>query len=465
MFAPTIYQQRRTALVQRLQREGVRGLVLLPGHDDSPINYADNAYPFRQDSSFLYYAGLSQPGLALLIDLDDGQATLFADDAGLDHQIWTGPLPTAAERAAQAGIDHHAPRSTLADRLQAAQREGRALHLLPCYRAETQLQLATLLGVPPGALAAMVSAPLRQAVVDQRSVKAPEEIAEIEDALAITREMHLLAMRSSRTGVVEQQVVGAMQALALQQGRPLAYAPIFSSRGEILHNHDHSVRLQGGEIVVNDSGCESAEGYASDITRTIPVGGCFTGLRADLYDLVLQAQTEVIAAMRPGVPYRELHLLAARVMSQGMKALGFLRGDVDEAVAAGAHAIFFPHGLGHHLGLDVHDMEGLGEDHVGYGEGFVRDARFGFKSLRLARPLREGWVVTVEPGIYINPLLARHWQAQGHLAQFIDHAMFERHHDLGGIRIEDDVLVAAQGARVLGPPIPKARDEVEALAS
>ncbi|MEW6704479.1 MAG: aminopeptidase P family protein [Pseudomonadota bacterium] len=464
MFAPHVYLQRRQALMQRLASAG-SGLVLLPGHDDSPMNYPDNAYPFRQDSSFLYYAGLAQPGLALLLDLQQGEATLFADDADLDHQVWTGPLPSAAERAASAGIERHAPRDALAGRLQAARAAGRPVHLLPPYRGQTRLALARWLDVTDAALDTAVSGPLVQAVVAQRALKAPEEIAEMEDALALTREMHLLALRASRPGVVEQEVVGAMEALALARGRRMAYPSIFSSRGQILHNHDHGVRLQGGEIVVNDSGSESAEGYASDITRVIPVGGRFEGLRAEAYELVLSAQEQAIAAIRPGVPYREVHLLACRVLAQGMKELGFLRGDVDEAVAAGAHALFMPHGVGHMIGLDVHDMESLGEDHVGYGEGFARDPRFGFKSLRLARPLRAGWVVTVEPGLYINPLLTQRWQAEHRHEAFIDYAMFERHAGLGGIRIEDDVLVTAEGARVLGPAIPKARAQVEALAS
>jgi Xaa-Pro aminopeptidase len=454
MFSPTIYSQRRSTLVERLRAEGQRGLVLLTGHVDSPVNYRDNAYPFRQDSSFLYYAGLAQPELALAIDLDEGTSTLFADDATLDHEVWTGPLSKAAERAARAGIEQHAPRAALAERLAS----GRPLHLLPAYRAETRLEWQSLLGREPDA-----SLPLVRAVIEQRSAKAPEEIAEMESALAVTREMHLLAMASSRPGVIEQQVVGAIEGLAAARGRRMAYGPIFSRRGEILHNHDHGATLQPGDVIVNDSGVESGLGYASDITRTIPVGGRFEGLKADIYELVLKAQQQAIAAIKPGVPYREVHQLAARVMAHGMKQLGFLKGDADEAVAAGAHAVFFPHGVGHMIGLDVHDMEGLGEDHVGYGEGFTRATRFGDKSLRLARPLREGWVVTVEPGIYLNPLLLRRWRAEGRHAEYIDYDAFERQPPFG-VRIEDDVLVTQDGARVLGPAIPKERAQVEALA-
>jgi len=455
MFAAPTYLQRRRALSQRVGS----GLVLLLGHRDSPMNYRDNAYDFRQDASFSYFCGIDQPDLALLIDAEAGEATLFADDADVDHEVWTGPLPSAAERAARAGIELHAPRAALRERIAWALAQGRGMHTLPAYRAETQLELHSLLGnVAP-------SLPLIQAVIALRSVKSDEEVAEIEDALGVTAEMHRLAMRMSRPGTVEQEVVGAMEGLALACGRRLAYAAIFSSRGEILHNHDHSVRLKGGEMIVNDSGANSPRGYASDITRTIPVGGRFTGLQADVYDLVLAAQLAAIDAARPGVPYRDVHRLACRTMVQGLKDLGFMRGDADEAVAAGAHAIFFPCGTGHMMGLDVHDMEGLGEDHVGYGEGFVRDTRFGYKSLRLARPLQPGWVVTIEPGVYINPLLTNRWKAENRHAAFIDYAMFERHAAFGGIRIEDDVLITPQGPRVLGPHIPKARAEVEALSA
>jgi Xaa-Pro aminopeptidase len=465
MFAATIYSQRRRVLAQRLAADGAQGLVLLLGHVDSPMNYADNAYDFRQDASFAYYAGLAQPGLALTIDLGSGEATLFADDASIDHLVWTGPLPTAAERAAQAGIEHTRPRAQLADAITQARAQGRRIHTLPAYRGETRIELAALLDVAMAALHTQASEPLLRAVIDQRAVKAPEEIAQIEDALAVTREMHLLAMRSAKPGVVEQEIVGAMEGLALARGRRMAYAPIFSSRGEILHNHDHGVRLKGGEMIVNDAGANSPEGYASDITRTIAVGGRFGGLQAEVYDLVLAAQAQAIAAAKAGVPYRQVHQVACEAMARGMQELGFLRGDPLEAVAAGAHAIFFPHGTGHMLGLDVHDMESLGEDRVGYGEGFRRATRFGDKSLRLARALQPGWVVTIEPGIYINPILTNRWKADGLHTGFIDYAMFDKHAGLGGIRIEDDVLITPQGPRVLGPAIPKERAEVEAIAA
>jgi Xaa-Pro aminopeptidase len=460
-FAPSIHAARRAALAERLREGGARGLVLLPGHLESPMNYRDNTYAFRQDSSFLYFCGLAQPGLALVVDLDDASATLFGEEASLDDLVWTGPVPSLADRAAASGLDRHAPAAALPDVVARARAGGRDVHVLPPYRGETRQKVAAWLGLADAAVERAASPALVRAVIALRAVKAPEEIAEIEDALALTRELHLLAMHRSRPGVIEQEIVGAMEGLALARGRRLAYPSIFTSRGEILHNHDHSVTLRGGELIVNDTGTESARGYASDVTRTLPVGRRFEGLQADLYDLVHEAQARAIAAVRPGVSYREVHELACRTMVSGLAALGFMRGDPDEAVQSGAHAIFFQCGTGHMMGLDVHDMEALGENAVGYGEGFERSALFGHKSLRLARPLREGFVVTIEPGIYINRWLTARWKAEGRHTEFIDYARFERHEDFGGIRIEDDVLVTPGGARVLGPPIPRTRGEVE----
>ena len=465
MFPATTYQARRAALLARLRDAGARGLVLLPGHVDSPMNYRDNAYDFRQDSSFLYFCGLQQPELVLVLDIDDGSATLHGDDIGIDHLVWTGPLPSVAERAVQSGLAATATSAALATTLAAARVGGRTVHFLKPFRGETRLALAAWLGLPDAQLDAAASRALTLAVIALRAVKSGAEIAEIENALHVTRDMHHLAMRLSRPGVVEQEVVGAMEGLALKHGRRLAYPSIFTSRGEILHNHDHSVRLQGGELIVNDTGANSPIGYASDITRTIPVGGRFDGLQADLYDLVLDAQTQAIAAVAPGVPYRDIHELACRVMVRGMIALGFMRGDAAEAVQAGAHAIFFQCGTGHMMGLDVHDMEGLGESDVGYGDGYVRSTLFGHKSLRLARPLQTGFVVTIEPGVYINRWLTERWQAESRHASFIDYAMFEKHAAFGGIRIEDDILVTADGRRELGPRIARSRAEVEAACA
>ena len=465
MFPAATYEARRATLLARLRDQGARGLVLLPGHVDSPMNYRDNAYDFRQDSSFLYFCGLAQPELALVIDIDGGGATLHGDDIGIDHLVWTGPLPSVAERAAQSGIAATGTLARLAATLSAARAAGRDVHFLKPFRGESRVALSGWLGLADAQLDAATSRVLTLAVIAQRAVKSTSEVSEIENALHVTRDLHLLAMRLSRPGVVEQEVVGAMEGLALTHGRRLAYASIFTSRGEILHNHDHSVRLKGGELIVNDTGANSPIGYASDITRTIPVGGRFGGLQRELYDLVLDAQTQAIAAVAPGVPYRDVHELACRVMVRGMVDLGFMRGDPAEVVQAGAHAIFFQCGTGHMMGLDVHDMEGLGENDVGYGEGFTRSTLFGHKSLRLARPLQPGFVVTIEPGVYINRWLTERWKAEGRHAGFIDYAMFEKHEAFGGIRIEDDVLVTETGRRELGPHIARSRADVEAACA
>ena len=446
MFATATYTDRRA----RLARQLGHGVVLLPGHGDSPINYRDNAYPFRQDSTLLNFCGISQPNVALLIDCDSGQSTLLADEPQPDDIVWTGPVPERAALAARAGIEQHLRLGDMPALLAGLQHQGRTVHRLPTAR---------------GGDSHAVSAALLQAVIAMRAVKSDEEVAQIERALQTTRDMHLLAMRRTRIGVLEQAVVGEMEGLVLAQGLRTAYPTIFSSRGEILHNHHHDRALKDGDIVVNDSGAESPLGYASDITRTIPASGRFTPLQRDVYDLVLSAHQQAIAMLRPGLPYRQVHEHACTVLVDGMIALGFMRGSAADAVARGAHAIVFPCGTGHMLGLDVHDMEGLGEQHVGYGDGFTRSPLPGHRYLRLARPLQAGFVLTVEPGIYFNPWLSAQWRAQGLHTDLIDYDALERHMDFGGVRIEDDVLVTTDGARVLGPPIARTADEVEAACA
>ena len=449
MINALTYQQRRAELARRVGH----GLVLLPGHAESPCNYRDNCYPFRQDSTLLYFSGLALPDIALLLDCDSGQATLLANDPHPDDIVWTGPVPSRGEQAARAGVAHHAPLSQLQTLLDQAQAQGRVVHRLPVARTGD---------------AAGSSAVLLQAVVAMRAVKSPDEVAEIEAALHTTRDMHLLALRSARTGVAEQVVVGAMEGLVAARGLRMAYPVIFSSRGEILHNHHHDQVLQDGDLIVNDSGAESPLGYASDITRTIPASGRFTPLQADLYRLVLKAQQEAIARLLPGVPYCAAHEHACTVLVDGMIGLGFMRGSAADAVARGAHAIIFPCGTGHMLGLDVHDMEGLGETHVGYGEGHSRSTLPGHQYLRMARAVQPGFVLTVEPGIYFNPWQAAQWQAQGLHTDLINYDALNRHmaqFRSGGIRIEDDVLITDSGARVLGPHIARTVDEVEAACA
>ena len=458
MFNAAIYTERRAELRRRLGS----GLVLLPGHRESPMNYRDNVYPFRQDSTFLYFFGLDQPDLVGLLDLDAGEDHLFGDDPSLHDIVWTGLLPTLAERAVACGVSRTAPLAQLPGRIAEALAKGRIVHTLAPFRGETVLLLAELLSCTPAEAAARASRPLTEAVVALREVKSDAEVAEIEAALALTARMHQAAFQATRPGVVEREVVGAMEGLMRAEDRQLAYPVIFSRRGEVLHNHHHDQKLEVGDLVVNDTGCSSRFGYASDITRTLPVGGRFSPLQRELYDVVLEAQQSVIRALRPGVPHLDLHKQACRVLVEGLKAHDCFKGDPADIVESGAYAIVFQCGLGHALGLDVHDMEALGEDLVGYGEGFTRSSLFGLKSLRLAKPLKAGMVITTEPGLYFIPHQLDQWRAEGRFTDFIDYDALDRFRGFGGVRIEDDVLITEDGARVLGPAIPRTAEEVEA---
>lgn len=461
MFDPDIYVNRRARLKDRMDT----GLLVFLGNEAAPMNYAANLHRFWQDSSFLYYWGLDTPGLTAIIDLDEGREVLFGHDPTIDDIVWTGPLPALEERAARVGVQAHQPQEAVDEAVRAAIRQGREVHFLPPYRADHRLKLARWLDVEPGAVDEAASAALVEAVVDQRSVKSGEEVAEIEKALEITHAMHTLAMRLTAPGVTEQEVAGRMEGEALAHGGRLAYRTTFSVHGEVLHNHNPRHTMQSGDLALCDAGAAAPSRYASDITRTTPVSGRFTERQRAIYEIVLAAQEAALKAVHPGVAFREIHLQAARDMTDGMKALGFMKGDVDEAVAAGAHALFFPHGLGHLIGLDVHDMEALGEDVVGYGDEATRSDQFGLRNLRLARTLEPGSVLTVEPGIYFIPALIDRWKAEGRHAHFIRYEQFEQYKDFGGIRIEDDVLVTEAGRRVLGRPIPKAIEDVEALAA
>jgi len=461
MFPPEIYRQRRAGL----RRQISSGVALFAGNEPSPMNYADNCYPFRQDSSFLYYFGLDEPALAAVIDLDEGTEYLFGDDVTVDDVIWTGPQTPLCEKARQVGITQTAPRSNLPPFLKKVSNQGRPIHFLPPCRDDQILKIGRLLDIPPQAVGEGVSESLIRAVVAQRSVKSPEEIEQIELALSITYQMHTATMKMTRPGAIEREVAGAMAGIAIALGVRFAFEPIFSIHGETLHNPFHNNVLKAGDIAVNDSGAESPMRYASDVTRTIPVGGRFTQRQREIYAIVLDAQETAIAAIRPGVEFRDIHRLACVRLVAGLKELGLTKGDPDEAVAAGAHTLFFQCGLGHMMGLDVHDMEGLGEDYVGYTDTICRDPAFGWRSLRLAKAVEPDHVVTVEPGIYFIPTLIDRWKAEQKCDAFIDYAKVETYRDFGGVRIEDDVLVTDTSARVLGPPIPKTIADVEALAS
>jgi Xaa-Pro aminopeptidase len=458
MFAKEVYWERRLML-----RELVgEGLILFPGNEESAMNYRANTYHYRQDSSFLYFFGIDKPGFYGVCDVDAGTDTLYGDDFAIDDIIWMGEQPSVKELAAEVAVESSAPLKDLAGLLKQAMQSGRKVHLLPSYRGDQVVSLSKLLGVNGEELVKLESKKLIAAVVKLRSIKDQHEISEIKKGVEVAGIMHTTAMKMAFPGNYERELAGAIEGIALSHGGPVSFPVILSMDGQTLHNHYHGNELAEGRMVVCDAGAETAMGYASDITRTYPVGGKFSPQQKDIYNIVLKANTETIKASIPGRTYREVHLMAAKIIAGGLKDLGIMKGDLDEAVAAGAHALFFPHGLGHMLGLDVHDMEGLGENNVGYNELLKRSDQFGLAYLRLGRELEPGFVITNEPGCYFIPALIDQWKGEKKHMQFINYDQVEKYRGFGGVRIEDDVLITDSGSKVLGTPIPKTVDEVEA---
>lgn len=457
MFAAETYLARRRELRRRLDA----GLVLLLGNSESPMNYAANVYPFRQDSTFLYYFGLDQPDLAAVMDLDDERDVIFADELTIDDIVWQGDLPTIAARAEQAGVRRTQPLAQLETTLAQARDSGRPVHILPPYRPENRLRLQQLLGPVTGRTPLSPSRELIQAVVDMRSLKSAEEIVQLEEAVEISVQMHLAAMGMVRPGMREAEIAAEVHRVALAaDGRP-SFPIIATVHGETLHNHHHGNVLRSGDLFLLDTGAENAMHYAGDLSSTFPVDPRFTARQRTIYEICLAAHEAAVAGLAPGVPNRTVHFAAARVIAAGLRDLGLMRGDLDAALQEGAHALFFPCGVGHMLGLDVHDMEDLGEEYVGY-EGQPKSTQFGLKSLRLARPLQPGFALTIEPGIYFIPQLIDLWRSRGHLTEFIDYDEVDRWRDFGGLRNEEDYLITAEGKRRLGPAKPMTPAEVEA---
>jgi Xaa-Pro aminopeptidase len=459
MFDKSVYLDRRKKLSQQLGK----GIVLLLGNEDSSMNYKDNLYPFRQDSSFLYFFGLDRPGLAGLIDIDNDREAVFGNDLTLDDIVWTGPQPSLAEQAEPAGITDTRPSASLAGELVTARAAGRTLHFLPPYRPENILKLSAWLGIAPSAVKGHASVPLIRAVVAQRSVKSAEEITQIEAAVDITAAMHLAAIKGARDGMTEAQLAGVLHGIAISAGGNLSFPTILTVNGQVLHNHYGNTVMKEGQIAICDSGAENGMHYAGDMTRTFPVGRKFSSIQREMYDIVLAAQEAAIAALRPGVLFRDVHFLAARTLVEGLKAAGVMKGDPAAAVDAGAHTMVFQCGLGHMMGLDVHDMEDLGEEYVGYTDELKKSKEFGLKSLRLARSLEPGFVVTIEPGLYFIPELMDRWGAEKKYADFINYDRLEAFRSFGGIRIEEDLLVTPAGSRLLGKPLAKTAAAVEEL--
>jgi len=460
MFNAAVYQDRRNKLRSLLKS----GLILFHGNYDSPMNYPGNTYRFRQDSSFLYFFGLSLPGLAGVIDIETGKDIIFGDNIDIDDIIWMGPQPSIKDLAEKVAVKETYAMSRLTEVVSGALKRKLPVHFLPPYRAENKLVLERLLNIPASSLKDKASSELIKAVVTLRSMKDDNEIAHLDEIMSVGYEMHTTAMKMAKNGTYEREIAGLIEGIALSHGGAISFPVILSKHGETLHNHYHGNKLSKGDLMICDAGFESEMGYATDHTRTTPVGGKFSQQQKDIYQIVLDANNIATAAIKPGIFYRDVHMQAATIITEGLKSLGLMKGNVKDAVEAGAHAMFLPHGLGHMMGLDVHDMEDVGENFVGYDNTIKRSEQFGTAYIRLARKLQPGFVLTVEPGIYFIPVLIDKWHEERINASFINFDKVNEYRNFGGIRIEDDVLVTESGHRLLGKErIPVSIQDVEKM--
>ncbi len=458
LFSKATYIERRRLLKEKVGH----GIILLFGNNDAPCNYPANGYKFRQDSSFLYYFAQHRDGLVGLIDIDENRECLIGDDIDIEDIIWTGFVPSVRDLALEAGVADSRPMAQLKTIVDKALSQGRTVHYLPPYRHDTMIQIGDLLGIHPLQTREKASLELIRAVVDMRSVKSAEEVAEIERAMAIGYEMHTTAMKACRPGVTEKYIGGLLEGIANSYGCKVSFNTILSMHGEIFHG-DPSLRpLEAGRMMLCDAGAETVDNYCSDNTRVTPVSGKFTPRQRDIYSIVEACHDLVIEKARPNLKWMDMHLDVCRLMTDRLKDLGLMKGNTEDAVAAGAHAMFLQHGLGHMMGMDVHDMEGLGQIHVGFDEEVRPSTQFGTNCLRCGRRIQPGWVLTDEPGIYFIPALIDKWRAEGLHKEFINYDLLETYKDFGGIRLEDDILITEQSCRVLGEKtIPYHIDDVE----
>lgn len=456
MFAKETYIQRRALLKKNIGS----GVLLFLGNDEQGLHYEDNTFRYRQDSTFLYYFGLSFAGLSAIIDIDEDKEIIFGDELTIDHIVWMGTQPTLKEKSGRVGITEVMPSAEIMNYLHKAVRKGQTVHYLPPYRAEHKLKLMEWLGIPPARQEGSV--PFIRAIVAQRSYKSAEEVEEIEKACNVTADMHITAMKVLRSGMYEYEVVAEMNRVAESNNCELSFATIATVNGQTLHNHYHGNKVKPGDLFLIDAGAEVESGYAGDMSSTIPADKTFTPRQRAVYEIQNAMHLEAVKALCPGIPYMDVYDLSARVMVEGMKELGLMKGNAEDAVREGAHALFYPHGLGHMMGLDVHDMENLGEIWVGYN-GQPKSTQFGRKSQRLAIPLEPGFVHTVEPGIYFIPELIDLWKGEKKFKDFINYDKVEEYRNFGGIRNEEDYLITETGARRLGKKIPLTPEEVEAL--
>jgi Xaa-Pro aminopeptidase len=462
MFEKEIYIERRSALKASMES----GLLLFLGNSESPMNFEDNTYHFRQDSTFLYYFGIDTPGLSATIDLDEGTTVLYGDEMTLDEIVWMGKKKSLLEKSLASGLTLVKASADLEWDLEGPLKLNRVVHFIPPYRADNKIKLSTLLNIPIPLLKTQSSASFIKAIVAQRSIKKAEEILEIHKAVSQSADLHLMAMKMVRPGMYEREIVAAIHEFALASGGQLSYPPIVTVEGEILHNHYYGNLLKGGQMVLNDSGIETNMGYAGDLTRTVPVNKRFSSRQKDVYDVVLNAYHVAVQSLGVNVKYLDVHLSACKTLVSGLKDLGLMKGNIEDAVSEGAHAMFFQCGTGHMMGLDVHDMEDLGEDYVGYTSEIKKNkTQFGLKSLRLGKPLEAGYVLTIEPGIYLIPELIDRWRGSNAFSEYINYDTLEAYRDFSGIRVEDNFLITEEGSTLLGKPLAITTTEIEDLRS
>jgi len=459
MFAKEVYVKRREELKKSLKS----GIVLLLGNGDAPLNYAGNPYAFRQDSSFLYYVGLDTADLAYVLDIDNDKEYLVADELTMDDIIWMGDLPSLKERGESVGINTIMPPAQLGNYLK---KSTGKIHYLKPYRYRNRMMLSELLGKNIGQVLEDFSLDLTKKVIDMRLVKSAEELVELRNAGEIGYAMHITAMKMCQIGVAERKIAGMMEGIAISAGNRLSFATILSMNGQILHGHDHSGILEKGRLMLTDGGAENINYYASDFTRTTAVGGDYTDKQKDIYNIVLKALNECMEMAKPGIIYKTAHRHAYKVIFEGLRDLGLVKGDTEEALNAGVPGLFMPHGLGHAMGMDVHDMEDLGETLVGYDDEVKRDTMFGYASLRFGKLLKPNYVLTVEPGIYFVPQLIEKWKREKINADFINFDKLESYYDFGGIRLEDDIVITETGSRlVYEKRLPVTIEEIKAAVS
>ena len=458
LFSKSTYVERRNELKKLVGS----GLIVLFGNNDSPANYPSNTYKFRQDSSFLYYFGLHRNGLVGVIDVDNDREYLVGDEIDIEDIVWYGSVTSVAEMAEMTGVARTAAMRELPAIVESAKAQGEEVHFLPPYRFDNQIQIMDLLGIHPSQQKAAASLKLIAAVVKMRTTKTEEEIAELERAAEIGYEMHTTAMRLCRQGITEQYIGGMVDGIANAYGCMVSFQTIATQHGEVMHGNPSPAKLEAGRLMLVDAGAETNENYCSDNTRTTPVSGVFTQKQKDIYNIVVECHDHVLEVAKPGVKWWDVHFAVCRIITERLQQLGLMKGDVEESLKAGAHAMFLPHGLGHSMGMDVHDMEGLGQVYVGFDDEVRPSTQFGTNALRFGRRLQKGFVVTDEPGIYFIPALIDDWKKNGTNAQFLNFDKIDEYRDFGGIRIEDDVLITDEGCRFIGSKrIPYHVEDVE----